>query len=170
MHVFVFIFRSLPNGSCLYTSASICPFGHNNHLYELHWLTSIELYQNAKFYCQHPVLLDCSKLHSRVYSNFNSKFSCCLSQKGFNSFISTDIVKSVKDKTIYHLKNGQYCSFLCILALSTIIGTQNNCIYPNIGQKKYRLPFNNVIKPRQCCSSSVNHVITPFQLCLVELV
>ena len=70
----------------------------------------------------------------------------------------------MKDKTIYHLKNGQYCSFLCILALSTIIGTQNNCIYPNIGQKKYRLLFNNVIKPRQCYSSSVNHVITPISI------
>ena len=110
------------------------------------------------------MLLDCSKLHSRVYSNFNSKFSCCLSQKSFNSFISTDIVKSVKDKTIYHLKNGQYCSFLCILALSTIIGTQINCIYPSIGQKKYRLLFNNIIKPSQCYSSSVNHVTTPISI------
>ena len=54
-----------------------------------------------------------------------------------NSFVSTDIVKSVKDETIYNLKNGEYCSFLCILALSTIIGTQLNCIYPSIGQKKY---------------------------------
>ena len=54
------------------------------------------------------------------YSNFNSIFSCCLSQKSFNSFISADIVKSVKDESIYNLKNGQYCSFLCILALSTI--------------------------------------------------
>ena len=88
-------------------------------------------------------------------------FSCCLPQKSFNSFVSTDIVKSVKDEEIYNLKNGQYCSFLCILVLSAIIGTQINCINPSIGQKKYRLLFNNVIKPRHCYSSSVNHVITP---------
>ena len=85
-------------------------------------------------------------------------------QKSFNSFISADIVKSVKDEAIYNLKNGQYCSFLCILALSTIIGTQINCIYPSIGQKKYRLLFNNFIKPHQCYSSSVNHVITPISI------
>ena len=159
-----FFFRSLQNGNCLYSSASIYLFGHNNHLNELCWLTSIELYENAKFYCQHPVLLECLKVHSRFYSNFNSICSCCLYQKSFNSFVSTDIVKSVKDKAISNLKNGQYCSFLCILALSTITGTQINCIYPSIGQEKYRLLFNNVIKPSQCYSSSVNPVTTPISI------
>ena len=153
MHVFVFLFRSLPNGNCLYSSASICLFGHNNHLNELRWLTSSELYENANFHCQHPVLLECLKVHSNVYSNFNSIFSCSLSQKTFNSFFSTDIVKSVKDEAIYNLK--------FILALPTIIGTQINCIYPSIGQKRYRLLFNNVIK---CYSSSVNHVTTPISV------
>ena len=154
----------MPNGNCIYSSASIYLFGHNNHLNELRWLTSIELYENAKFYCQHPVLLECLKVHSRFYSNFNSYCSCCLYQKSFNSFVSTDINKSVKDKAISNLKNGQYCSFLCILALSTITVTQINCIYPSIKQKKYRLLFNNVIKPIQCYSSSVNHVTTPIPI------
>ena len=104
MHVFAFLFRSLPNGNCLYSSSSICLYGHNNHLNELHWLASIELYKNANFYCQHPVLLECLKVHSNVYSNFNSIFSCCLSQKSFNSFVSKDIVKSVKDEAICNLK------------------------------------------------------------------
>ena len=164
MHVFVFLFRSFPNGNCLYSSASICLFGHNNHLNDLCWLTSIELSENANFYCQHPVLLECLKVHSNVYSNFNSIFSGCLSQKSFNSFVSTDILKSVRDEAIYNLKDGEYCSFLCIMALSTIIGTQTNCIYPSIGQKKYQLLFNNVIKPRQCYSSSVDHVTTPISI------
>ena len=149
----------------VYCSASIYLFGHNNQLNELRWLTSIELYENAKFYCQHPVLLECLKAHSRFYSNFNSICSCCcLYKKSFNSFVSTDIVKSVKDKAISNLKNGQYCSFLCILAFSTITGTQINCIYPSVGQKKYRLLFNNIIKPSQCYSSSVNHVTTPISI------
>ena len=65
-----FLFRSLTNGNCLYSSASIYPFGHNNDLNELRWLTSIELYENAKSYCQHSVLLECFKVHSSVYSNF----------------------------------------------------------------------------------------------------
>ena len=50
------------------------------------------------------------------------------------------------------------------MALSTIIGTQINCIYPSIEQKKYRLLFNNVIKPSQGCSSSVNHGTTPISV------
>ena len=132
-----FSFRSLSNGNCLCSSLSICLFGHNNHLNELCWLASIVLCENAKFFCQHPVVLECLKVHSSVYSNFSIIFSCCLSQKSFNSFVSTDIVKSVKVEAIYNLKNGEYCSFLYILALSTVTGTQINCIYPSIGQKKY---------------------------------
>ena len=90
-------FRSLPNGNCLYSSASICLFHRSlfNHLNELHWLTSIELHKNANFYCQHHVLLECLKVHSNVYPNFNSTFSCCLSQKSFNSFVSTYVVKEI---------------------------------------------------------------------------
>ena len=164
-----FLFRSLPNGNSSYSSALICLFGRNNHLNELRWLTSIELYENAKFYCQHPVLLECLKVHSRFYSNFNSICSCCLYQKSFNSFVSTDIIKSVKDKAISNLKNGQFCSFLCILALSTIIGTQINCIYPSIGQKRYPLLLNSIMKPRQCYSSSVNHVRTPISIMLSRI-
>ena len=115
-----FFFRLLPNGICLYSSAAICLFGHNNHLNELRWLTSTELYENAKFSCQHPVVLECLKVHGSIYSNFNSIFSCCLSQKSFNSFFSTGIVKSVKDEEIYNLKNGQYCSFLRIQIIAFI--------------------------------------------------
>ena len=111
MHVFIFLFRSLPNGDCLYSSASIFLFGHNSHLNELRWLTFIELYENAKFYCQHPVLLECLKVHSSVYSNFNSIFSYCLFQISFNEFVSKDIAKSVKYEAIYNFKNGHYCSF-----------------------------------------------------------
>ena len=154
----------MSNGSCLYSSPSIYLFGHNNHLNELRWLTYMELYENAKFCCQHPVLLECLKVHSRFYSDFNSICFCCLYQKSFNSFVSTDIVKSVKDKAICNLKNGQYCSLLCILALSTITGAQINSIYPSIGQKKYRLLFNNIIKRSQRYSSSVNHVTTPISI------
>ena len=50
------------------------------------------------------------------------------------------------------------------MALSTIIGTQINCIHPSIGQKKYRLLFHNVNKPRQCYSSSINLVATPISI------
>ena len=159
-----FFFRSLPNGNCLNSPASIYIYGHNNHLNELCWLTSIELYENAKFYCQHLLLLEGLKVHGSVYSNSSSIFSSCLSQKNFNSFVSTDIVKSVKDDAIYNLKNDQYCSFLCILVLSTMAGTQINCIYPTVRPKEYQLLFNNVIKPSQCYCSSVNHIATPISI------
>ena len=54
--------------------------------------------------------------------------------------------------------------FVCVLALSTIIGAQVNCIYLSIGQKNYRVLFNNIIKPRQCYSSLVNHITTQISI------
>ena len=71
--------------------------------------------------------------------------------------------KSVKDEAIYNLTNGQYYSFLCILALSTIFVTQINSIYPSVRQKKYRLLLNNVIN-----ILSVNHVTTPISIMFVR--
>ena len=115
----VSFFNSLPNDISLYRSVSICLFSDNNHLNKFRWLASIGLNENRNFCCQHSLLLECLKVHSNSYSNFNSIFSCCVSQK----FFSTDIIKSVKDEASYNLKNGKYCSFLCILALVTIIGT-----------------------------------------------
>ena len=131
MHVFVFLFKSLPNGNSLYSSALTCLFGYDNHLNELRWLTSIELYENANFHCQHPALVEYLKVKSNVYSSFNSILFCFLAQKSFNSLVPTDIIKSVKDEAICNLKNCQYC-FLCILALPNIIGTQINSIYSSI--------------------------------------
>ena len=164
IHVSVFAFKSLRNGNCLYSSTSTCLFPHNNHLNELRLLASIELYENTNFCYQYPALLESLKVHSNVYLDFNSIFSCCLFQKCFNSFSFTDIIKSFKDKAIYNLKNGQYCSLLCILPLSTIIEIQINFIYSSIGEKKFRLLFNNVIKRRQCYCFAVNHVTTPISI------
>jgi len=48
---------SLCNGDCLYSSISLSLFGNNNFCNDLRILACIELFFNAKFYSEHPVLL-----------------------------------------------------------------------------------------------------------------
>ena len=120
-------------------------------------------------FCQHPVLLECLKVHSNVYSNFNSIFFCCSSQKSFNSFISTDIVKSVKDEAIYNIKNGEYCSFLCILALPLLV--HKLIVFIQVLDRKcidcYLIMLLNHVNVIPLQLTMQQH---QFQLCLVELV
>ena len=97
--------------------------------------------------------MECLKVQSSVYSNFNRIFLAAYPRKVLIRLFLQIL-----------LKNGQYCSFLCRLASSIITGTYINCIYPSIGQKKYLLLFNNVIKPSKYYSSSVNHVATPISI------
>ena len=51
---------------------------------------------------------------------------------------------------------------LTIYKMVNIVLFYVNWLY--MGQKKYRLLFNNVIKPRQCYSYSDNHGTTPISI------
>ena len=48
-----FIFRSLANGDCMYSSISLLLVGDNSLVDELRCLTSIELYLHSEFYGKH---------------------------------------------------------------------------------------------------------------------
>ena len=57
-----YLFRSLADGNCFYSAASVSLVGNNLLIYTLITLTSIELFLNCEFYSKHPVLID-------VYNN-----------------------------------------------------------------------------------------------------
>ena len=47
----------MANGNCLYNACSIAITGNNNDVSViLHCLTSIELFENASYYANHPVI------------------------------------------------------------------------------------------------------------------
>ena len=48
-----FIFRSLANGNCMYSSISLLLVGNNSLVDKLRCLTSVELYLRSKFYGKH---------------------------------------------------------------------------------------------------------------------
>ena len=49
------LFRSMPNGNCLFSSASLSLVGYNSQVHELRVITAVELHFNAT-YAQHPAL------------------------------------------------------------------------------------------------------------------
>ena len=88
--------RSMPNGNCQFSSASLSLVGDNSLVYELRVMAAVELYLNAT-YTWHPALKSvyeksqiCGKLFSSCTTVFElphwqgllysktSEFSCCL--------------------------------------------------------------------------------------------
>ena len=46
-------FRSMPNGNCLFSSASLSLVGDNSPVHELRVMAAVELHVNATYYAQH---------------------------------------------------------------------------------------------------------------------
>ena len=63
----VYLFRSQPNGNCLFSTFSVALCGDNKYVDGLRFLTSIELYLNSDFYSKHPFFISLISKHSKVY-------------------------------------------------------------------------------------------------------
>ena len=50
------LFRSMLNGNCLFSSASLSLVGDNSLVHELRMIAAVELHLYATYYAQHPVL------------------------------------------------------------------------------------------------------------------
>ena len=50
------LFRSMPNGNCLFSSASLSLVGENSLVHELREMAAVELHVNATYYARHPAL------------------------------------------------------------------------------------------------------------------
>ena len=144
---------SKTSGDCLYSSSSLVMFGDNTVCNELRVLTSIELFLNAEFYAKHPFLTSFWENNKELFVSFMSVFNCCVSDNAFNSkmFSCSDIVKK---EAVYNCHSSNWCSFLCILALSTILERPIETYYPDKKFSKYSLIFNNQkILPRVSVTS-----------------
>ena len=60
--------RSDVTGNCLYSSASLVQVGNNSLMESLRVLTSIELFNNAEFYSQHPCFSAVVNEHAECFS------------------------------------------------------------------------------------------------------
>ena len=77
----VFHLRSDVTGNCLYSSASLVQVGNNSLMEFLRVLTSIELFNNAEFYSQHPCFTSVLSEHAEYFSSINNLLPMCVSEE-----------------------------------------------------------------------------------------
>ena len=106
-------------------------------------MTSIELFLHAQFYRKHPSLVSC-------FTTNKECFSCLESVSVSDASFETDLKseKLVQHEAINNCHEGQWSSFLCILALSSVVGRKIHILYPDFGLEKYKLLFNTIVHPR----------------------
>ena len=107
---------------------------------------TLELFLNSAYYCKHPCILSAFEKGKDVYyRNFKNILSILVSDNSFNTGkIATDLIKQ---EEILNCKNKTWSGFLCVLALSSVIGRNINTFYPDCGHKKYGFLFNQKIEP-----------------------
>lgn len=111
---YVIFCRSLANGNCLYSSISLFLFGNPKSFFnELRLLTCIELYSYPEFYANHEVF-------SKYCKNKNQlSAALCMSTCAENK--ETNAVNIVKQEAIIMCREGRFSSFLCLLALASVV-------------------------------------------------
>ena len=146
--MFTFYFRSNSSGNCLYSSVSLALVGDNTWVTNLRILTSIELFLHADFYGKHPCILSVSSSHDDMFSSVNNIFKLCLSHATVDLDLSSDNA-SVKAEAIHNCFDKRWCSFICILALSSVVNKTIFTFYTDFGDVKYKLLFTQEVKPSE---------------------
>ena len=121
--------------------------GDNSLIEELRAMTSIELYLNANFYCNHPsLLLKFDEYRDQISSSFNNILPLCASFKSLDSGLNGD--QLVKEEATSNCENKKWSSFISILALATVTNRKIHSYYPDCGEQKFKLLFNCFVEPR----------------------
>ena len=122
--------------------------GDNSLLDELRIMTSVELFLNSSFYIKHPVLIAAFEKHGvDITRSFNNLLPFISSFESTSRFdVPEDIIKN---EAILNCHDKQWCSFLCMLGLSSAISVNISSYYPDCGLEKYKLLFNCKIEPRE---------------------
>ena len=152
---FFFTFRSKTDGNCLFSSVSLLVSGDNKLVDTLRSLCSIELFENRAFYANHPLLRTLFETKREYFSSFNSVFEVTVSSKATGDSLEG----KVKSEAIRMCHPGQWGSFLCLLALSSVTKRNIVSVYPSVGAIKYRMVLNNLIEPRAGISFGEIHIM-----------
>ena len=129
MH-FLLIFRSQPSGDCLYSSISILLFGNNGYIDELRVLNSIELFMYPSYYCKHPCFLSLSQTFEKAETHF---FTMSIKNSTIDSDLKNE--EAVKFEAQTNCKSKEWSSFLCVLALASVIKIKNIPIFRIVEMK-----------------------------------
>ena len=126
---------------------SLLLVGDNTLAHTLRILTSLELFMNAQFYCDHPCFLSAIDEHPEC---FGKSVYTLLPLSVYFESLDTGSIKHglVRQEAISNCNAGKWPSFLCIMGLSSVLQRNIITYYPDFGDLRFKLLFNRVIQPR----------------------
>ena len=122
--------------------------GNNNLVFCLRVLSSLELFLNAEYYCQHPIFIK----SSNSFSSVSNVFYYSLSKSSVDSGLKNEDAVKFEATSMLTTIN-KWSGFLSLLALSSVLGLKIFSYYPDSGLEKYRTLFNQEIFPRELVTS-----------------
>ena len=114
---------------------------------------------NASYYADHPHFEDLEK-SGKVSKK--SSFVNSLTFKAFDDYAIGDYSSAVREEAQINVTDARYSSFLCLLALSTVIGQPLESYFPKVNDdqndvedlRKCELIRNGCIMPRESISEN----------------
>ena len=112
-----FIPRVHPDGNCLYGSLSVALVGDGTLSLDLRILVAIELYRNAIFYAEHPLVKEIYSKNLEAFQSENSVFCMMLSHFASQKFvIGSNFTKPqcIIEEACSTLVVSRFSSIICI--------------------------------------------------------
>ena len=165
------LFRSMSDGNYLYSAVSVRMVGNNSLIHLLRILTSLELFLNNEFYSRHLVLTNVynngkTVLGEKIFCSLESIFELYRGLRDSQTSINkNDLGLLVKKDAENICKDNIWSSFLCVLALSSVICWPIHLFYASCGFQKYQKMFNQKIYPRERCDNNKCFVLLWMCLC-----
>ena len=110
----------MANGNCLYNACSITLIGNENLSAILRCLTSIELYEIASYYADHPLVK--SQHENGAFTSLKNAFVMCLSDAALSIFERSGNKAAVVKEAKQNAQSYEFSSMMCMFALATVIG------------------------------------------------
>ena len=139
--------RCSPNGNCLYNAVSILLKGNESLATSLRLLTSVELFENSEYYAKHPRMEEVLSSNAEQFLNQNNAFSALLSDESSKCF-KGDRVECINKEAALNLRDSNWSSMVCMMALSSVIKRHIISIYPKCSETKIRALLDCTIRPR----------------------
>ena len=144
--------RSTADGNCLFNSVSLFLSGTEDLAIELRLRTCLELAINVDYYKQYPKYADLlipSLSGDGSYQSIEEIYDAvAFSKESSEVFeLSKDFDAAVKKEIMEMVCDHKACTTLPIMALSTVIGSNIETVYPEQNYL-YTSAYQNIFQPR----------------------
>ena len=143
-----FQFSISADGNCLYNAASIALTGSEKLSPYLRRLCSIELYENAACYSDHPVIK--SQHDNGAFTSIKNAFAMCLSNSALSKFEKHDAIAAIIEEGKGNSINYTFSSMMCMFALATVTECTIESYFPISGEAAGRDGRDSLAKMYNC--------------------